>query len=129
MKNKIGKKILATFLSLLMVFTSLVFVVPEFNADASGDENATGVSSTNAAALNTIPAFDTSYTTIHGTFESDSDYLDQQYYDAIYHNVLYTDGSTTIEASASSAKTASHSSQYQYSAQPFWWQVASTAGT
>ncbi len=93
-------------MAVMMLMTAWVFVPGEHNhASASGTSNATQVSATNTAALDSIGTFNTNVTTIHGSFESDSDYLDTQYYDAIYKNVLYTDGATTIAASATSAKT------------------------
>ncbi len=63
------------------------------------------VTDINIDAANSVVNLNTDIATIHGSFESDEDYLDSQYYDAIYHNVLYTDGPTTIAASATSAKT------------------------
>ncbi len=63
------------------------------------------VTDINMDAANSVVNLNTDIATIHGSFESDADYLDSQYYDAIYHNVLYTDGPTTIAASATSAQT------------------------
>ena len=59
----------------------------------------------NTDAANTVIGLSTDVTTIHGSFESDADYTSTANYDAVYHNVLYTDGPTTIAASATSAKT------------------------
>ncbi len=103
MKKTYFKKSMSVFMAVLMILSCWVFVAPEHN-HASAAYDAVAVEKANKTAVEGI-SIDTSFTTIHGSFESDSDYLDTQYYDAIYHNVLYTDGPVSIAASATSAKT------------------------
>ena len=113
MKKTNFKKVLSVFLTILMVMSCWVWVAPsEVDAVAAAT-----IKSTNEAALNSIGSFDTNVTTIHGSFGSDSDYLDTQYYDAIYHNVLYTSGTVTTSGSgegSSRSGWAAQSGQVQY---------------
>lgn len=98
------KKSLALLMTVMMLMSCWVFVAPEHNHASA--VSASTIASTNNSAISGLD-LSTAVTTIYGSFESDNDYLESKYYDAVYHNVLYTDGAVSKEGggTAISAKT------------------------
>lgn len=95
------KKSLALLMTVMMLMSCWVFVAPEHNHASA--VSASTIASTNNSAISGLD-LSTAVTTIYGSFGSDSDYLESKYYDVVYHNVLYTDG-TVSSATATSDKT------------------------
>lgn len=101
------KKSLALLMTVMMLMSCWVFVAPEHN-HASAVSAAT-ITATNNAAINGL-VINTDVTTVKGAFESDNDNLSDADYNAVYHNVLYTDG--TVKGGKNNATATSDKTQY-----------------
>lgn len=88
------KKSLALLMTVMMLMSCWVFVAPEHNHASA--VSAADIASTNNAAINGLD-LNTAVTTVRGAFESDDDNLTDADYNAVYHNVLYTDGTVSKE--------------------------------
>ncbi|MBR2892406.1 MAG: hypothetical protein IKB94_00995, partial [Clostridia bacterium] len=97
MKKNYFKKSIALLMTVMMLMTCWVFVAPEHNdALAAADD----VAATNKANTDAL-SFDTTFTTVRGSFPNDNDNLSDADYNNVYHNVLYIG---TVGEVASSTK-------------------------
>lgn len=83
---------------------------------AAPDASDTGVPivDINTDAANSVIGLDTSYNTVHGSFGSDDDRLTEADYNAVYHNVLYTNGTVTTSGSGSGNNRSGWAAQSGY---------------
>lgn len=93
MKNKPFKRVLSVFMATLMLMSAWVFVEPMH----SHAESASSISSKNLSEINALPSAVPTVTTVRGAFEADNDNLTDDNYNAVYHNVLYTDVTVSKE--------------------------------